>query len=158
MGFWLRHLCLLGGMLTGAAGTGQGAATMIWAILALLGIPIWFIAVILIAAFRNRNTVRSNPNEFEYKLKKGDGWRRKKGYARWVSDVLIFHAGIALIRSEAIHVDDVEILNTMQLPPKGLGDNPTGLLVKYVDGETATIAVSEQNVDAALGPTKDSTS
>lgn len=131
---------------------------MIWATLALLGIPIWFIAVVLIAAFRNRNAVRSNPNEFEYKLKKGDGWRRKKGYARWVSDVLIFHAGIALIRSEAVQVDDVEILDAMQVPANGLGDNPTGLLVRYADGKTVTIAVSEQDLDAALGPTKDPTS
>lgn len=56
---------------------------MIWATLALLGIPIWFIAVVLIAAFKNRNAVRSNPNEFACRLKKGDGWRRKKGCARW---------------------------------------------------------------------------
>ena len=44
-------------------------------------------------------------DEFSYKLKKGDGWQRKKGYARWVSDVLIFHVGIALIRSDAVQVD-----------------------------------------------------
>jgi hypothetical protein len=55
---------------------------MIWATLALLGIPIWLIAIVLIAAFRNRNKVRANPDVFEYKLKKDDGWKRKKGYAR----------------------------------------------------------------------------
>ena len=131
---------------------------MIWATLALLGIPIWFIAVILIAAFKNRNAVRSNQAELEYKLKKGDGWKRGKGYARWVSDVLIFHSGIALIRSDAIKVESVEALDTIELPSKGLGDNPTGLLVTYSGGETATVAVSEQNLDAALGPMKDSTS
>jgi hypothetical protein len=135
-----------------------GDIPVIWATLALLGIPIWFIAVILVAAFRNRNVVRSNPDEFDYKLKKGDKWQRKKGYARWVSDVLIFHAGIALIRSSAVQVEAVAILDTIQLPSSGLGDNPTGLLVTYAGGETATIAVSAQNLDAALGPTKDSTS
>jgi len=97
---------------------------MIWATLALLGIPIWLIAVVLVAAFRNRNAVRSNPDEFDYKLKKDDGWQRKKGYARWVSDVLIFHAGIALIRSDAIQVEAVEALDTVELPSKGLGDKP----------------------------------
>ncbi|MCL1693957.1 MAG: hypothetical protein M3096_09750, partial [Actinomycetia bacterium] len=73
--------------------------------LALLGIPIWLIALILIAAFKNRNTVRSNPGVFEFKSKKGDGWNRGKGYARWVSDVLIVHSGIALIRTAAAQVD-----------------------------------------------------
>jgi hypothetical protein len=131
---------------------------MIWATLALLGIPIWFIAVILIAAFRNRKAVRSNPDEFDYKLRKDDGWQRKKGYARWVSDVLIFHAGIALIRSDAVQVEAVEVLDTIQLPSKGLGENPTGLLITYTDGETATIAVSEQNLDTASGPKQDSNS
>jgi hypothetical protein len=97
---------------------------MIWATLALLGIPIWLIAVVLIAAFRNRNAVRSNPDEFDYKVRKDDGWQRKKGYARWVSDVLIFHAGIALIRSDAVQVEAVEVLDTVELPSKGLGDTP----------------------------------
>jgi len=76
-----------------ARGTGQGATTIIWATLALLDIPIWFIAAILVAAFRNRNAVRSDPDEFSYKPKKGDEWQRKKGYARWVSDVLISTPG-----------------------------------------------------------------
>ena len=128
---------------------------MIWATLALLGIPIWLIAIILIAAFRNRNKVRANPDVFEYKLKKGDGWKRKKGYARWVSDVLIYHAGIALIRTDASQINAVRILDTTVLPLKGLGDNPTGLEVTYADGETATFAVSAQDLEAALGPNKD---
>ena len=45
---------------------------MIWATLVLLGIPIWLIAVVLIAAFRNRNKVRANTDVFEYKFKAGD--------------------------------------------------------------------------------------
>lgn len=128
---------------------------MIWATLALLGIPIWFIAIVLIAAFRNRNKVRANPDVFDYKLTKGDGWKRKKGYARWVSDVLIYHAGIALIRTDAFQISTVRILDTTDLPSKGLGDSPTGVEVTYADGETATFAVSAQNLDAALGPNKD---
>lgn len=131
---------------------------MIWALLALLGIPIWFIAVVLIAAFRNRKTVRSNPDVFEYKLKKNDGWKRGKGYARWVSDVLIFHAGIALIRSDAVQVVTVETRNKIDLPSKGLGDNPTALTITYATGKTATIAVSAQSLDNARGPTRRSTS
>lgn len=131
---------------------------MIWAALALLGIPIWFIAVILIAAFRNRTAVRSHPDEFDYKLRKGDDWQRKKGYARWVSDVLIFHAGIALMRADAVQVSALETIDTTRLPSKGLGDNPTGLRITYVGGESVVIAVSAQNLDAALGPMKGSTS
>jgi hypothetical protein len=126
---------------------------MIWALLALLGIPIWLIAIVLLAAFRNRKTVRSNPDVFEYKLRKDDSWQRGKGYARWVSDVLIFHAGIALIRSDAVQVTAVETLDNTDLPSKGLGDSPTALTVTYVTGKTATIAVSAQDLSNALGTT-----
>ena len=129
---------------------------MIWATLALLGIPIWLIAVVLVAAFRNRNKVRRNPEVFEYKVQKGDGWQRKKGYARWVSDVLIYHAGIALIRTDAFQITSTRILDPTDLPSKGLGDNPTGLEVTYASGEAATFAVSAQDLEAALGPKKDS--
>jgi hypothetical protein len=128
---------------------------VIWATLALLGIPIWLIAIVLVAAFRNRNKVRANPNVFDYKLKKGDVWKRKKGYARWVSDVLIYHAGIAMIRTDAFEISTVRVLDTTDLPSKGLGDDPTGLEVTYAGGETVTFAVSAQNLDAALGPNKD---
>lgn len=131
---------------------------MIWALLALLGIPIWFIGVVLIAAFRNRKTVHSNPDVFEYKLQKNDGWQRGKGYARWVSDVLIFHAGIALIRSDAVQVISVETHDKIDLPSKGLGDDPTALTVTYANDETATIAVSAESIDNAFGPTRRATS
>ena len=127
---------------------------MIRALLALLGIPLWFIAVVLTAAFRNRNAVRSNPDVFEFKLKNGDGWARSKKFARWVSDVLIVHTGIALIRSEAAQVETISVLDTIEPPPRGLGNSPTELVVTYAGGETLPIAVSAENLDAALGPTK----
>ena len=127
---------------------------MIWATLALLGIPIWLIAIVLVAAFRNRNKVRSNPDVFAYKLKAGDGWKRKKGYARWVSDVLIYHAGIALIRTDAFQISTTRVLDATVPPAKGLGEDPAVLEATYANGETATFAVSAQELDAALGPNK----
>lgn len=129
---------------------------MIWATLALLGIPIWLIAIVLVAAFRNRNKVRANPDVFAYKLKAGDGWKRKKGYARWVSDVLIYHAGIALIRTDAFQISTAEALDTIVPPAKGLGEKPSAIEVTYTNGETATYAVAAQNLEAALGPNRDS--
>jgi hypothetical protein len=131
---------------------------MIWALLALLGIPIWFIAAILIAAFRSRKTIRSNPDVFAYKLGKNDKWQRGSGYARWVSDVVVFHAGIALIRSDAVHVTAMETLDTVDLPSKGLGDNPTAVTFTYAAGTTATIAVSDQSLELATGPKSGPTS
>jgi hypothetical protein len=130
---------------------------VIWATLALLGIPIWFIALILIAAFKNRNTVRSDPDIFEFKTKKGDGWARGKGYARWVSDVLIIHTGIALIRTAATQVEAITALGPIEPPPKGLGDDPTEFAVTYAGGKKFSFAVSVDDRTAALGPNQDPT-
>ena len=94
---------------------------------------------------------------FEYRLKKQVGWQRGKGYARWVSDVLIFHAGFALFRSDAVEVIAVKTLDTIGLPSKVLGDKPTALTVTYATGTIATIAVSDQSLNNALGPTGRST-
>ena len=128
---------------------------MIWAALALLGIPIWFIALILIAAFKNRKTVRSNRDIFEFKTKKRNGWARGKSYARWVSDVLIVHTGIALIRTAAAQVEAINILGPIEPLPKGLGDHPTEVAVTYSGGKESSFAVSDDDITAALGPNQD---
>jgi hypothetical protein len=128
---------------------------VIWATLALLGIPIWLIAIVLIAAFRNRNKVLSNPDIFAYKLKAGDGWQRKKGYARWVSDVLIYHAGTALIRTDAFQIGTTRVHGETVPPVKGLGEDPVSIEVTYANGKTATIAVTAQELYVAIGPDKD---
>jgi len=130
---------------------------LIWATLALLGIPIWFIAMILIAAFKNRNTVRSNPDVFEFKLEKGDGWTRKKSYARWVSDVLIVHTGIALIRTAASQVEEINVVGPIDPSPKGLGEHPTEVTLTYSSSDAFSFAVSADNLTVALGPQQDAT-
>lgn len=127
---------------------------MIWALLALLGIPIWFIAVVLLAAFRNRNHVRANPDIFEFKHKKGDGWQRGKSFARWVSDVMIVHSGIALIRVDAAQIEDVSVTHTLDPAPKGLGEQAHEVLIRYSAGKTISFAVSDEYLDAMLGPMK----
>ena len=128
---------------------------MIWATLALLGIPIWFIALTLIVVFKNRKTVRSNPDIFEFKTKKGDGWARRKSYARWVSDVLIVHTGMALIRTAADQVAAINILGPIEPSPKGLGDRPTEVALTYSGGKEFSFAVSDEDITAALGPNQD---
>jgi hypothetical protein len=125
---------------------------LIWALLALLGIPIWFIAVVLIAAFRNRKAVRSNPEVFDFKLRKDDGWQRSKSYARWVSDVFIIHTGIALIRSDAAQAESIDVLGIIDPPPKGFEESPTEVHLKFASGEEFSAAVSTENLAAMLGP------
>lgn len=125
---------------------------MIWATLALLGIPIWFIGVVLFAVFRNRKAVRSNPHVFEFRRKKEDGWQRGVNYARWVSDVLIAHIGLALIRTDAAQVESVDVIGRIEPAPKGLGESPSEVLVTFKGGRTETFGVAGESLTAMLGP------
>jgi hypothetical protein len=124
---------------------------MIWALLALLGIPIWFIAVVLIAVFRNRKAVRSNLDVFEFRRSKGDGWQRGMNYARWVSDVLIVHVGLALIRTDAAKVESIVLLGEIETAPKGLGEDPSEVLITFEGGATETFGVAAENLNAMMG-------
>ena len=124
---------------------------MIWALLALLGIPIWFIAAVLVVAFRNRSSVRSSPDVFEFVERKGDGWARRPGYARMVSDVVIVHVGLALIRTDARQVIDVEV-QYLADPPAKLEPSATELTWTFADSNTKRVAVATADLDLARGP------
>ena len=124
---------------------------MIWALLALLGIPLWFIALALIAVFKNRSMVRKSQGVFEFKSRNDKGWARSKSFGRWVSDVLIVHTGIALLRSAAAQVLRVHVVGAAEPVPKGLGEDATELEFTYAGGKTLSIAVSRHDMMIAEG-------
>ena len=122
---------------------------MIWALLALLGIPLWFIATILGVVFLNRRQVTSSSDVFMFFERKGDGWKRRPGYARLVSDVVIVHHGPALVRSEARQVTDVEVCEQLDEAPKKLGEQAIDLVWTFADSESRRIAISTADLDRA---------
>lgn len=124
---------------------------MIWALLALLGIPIWFIAVILVAVFRNRRKVLARPDVFRFVEPKDDGWARSAGVARWVSDVLIVHKGPALINTDAQHVINVEVGRKIEEPIKKLDGDAIELLWTIDESGTRRVAVERSEVEIARG-------
>lgn len=124
---------------------------MIWALLALLGIPIWFIAVILVAVFRNRRQVRSRPDVFRFIEEADDGWGRSVGFARWVSDVLIVHKGPALVGTDARQVIEAKVDGNISEPIKKLGGDVVQMTWDFADSEPKRVAVSASDLSVALG-------
>ena len=124
---------------------------MIWAFLAFLGIPIWFIVVILIAVFYNRKTFRSAPGVFEFFDRSDKGWKRKPGYARWVSDVLIVHSGTALIRTEARQVVTATVDGAVESPPRKLVEPASQLAFVFADETSLKMAVADSILELAQG-------
>ena len=125
---------------------------MIWALLAFLGIPIWFIGVILVAVFRNRQQVRSRPDVFRFVESKDDGWARGVGYARWVSDVLIVHKGPALVGTDARQVIAVESSGTLPDPPKKLDDGAVEVTWVFASSSPQRAAIDASDTALAAGP------
>ena len=122
---------------------------MIWALLAFLGIPLWFLAVILIAVFRNRRKVLARPDIFRYVEKTDDGWSRSAGVARWVSDVLIVHKGPALVGTDAEQVLSVEVRGDVDTPIKKLDADPVEMEWEFADSGSKRVAVSRSDLITA---------
>ena len=128
---------------------------MIWALLAFLGIPIWFIAVILLAVYHNRKKVRENPDIFRFFESDDDGWKRRASYGGWVSDVLIVHKGPGLVGTDAKQVLDVEVLKDLAEAPKKLDGDSAEVVWTYGSSDSQRVAVARSDLQLARG---DSTS
>ena len=129
---------------------------MIWALLALLGIPIWLIAGVLIGIVLTRRAFQRQPGVFPVAVRKenSDKWPRQSTYGRLVHDVLVLNRGAAFLRVEIHAIAAVDELD--------IGDGPkspvaaVGRLVTLDDGtrlELALAAADATRLDAASGIT-----
>ena len=126
---------------------------MVWALLALLGIPIWFIAIALFLILKGRRGVMSDPAFFRFNEWGGEKWKRSPSFGRWVSDVLVVHSGPALVSIDARQVAGVEVGQEVEPPlPRGLGDRPQWFMLDFTDGHDVKIAVSNESVEQTSGP------
>ena len=119
---------------------------MIWALLALVGVPIWLILGALSGAIVSRRRFKAQPHVFALLIREhgADGWPRLVSYGRYVHDVLLVNSGLALVRT-SVHA--VERLDPLELDgPAGKLKEPRGWTVTLDDGGRYDIAVS--SVDA----------
>jgi hypothetical protein len=128
---------------------------MIWAILALLGVPLWLCAVaILLIALDNRKLRKRHGNiPVRVKQPGKDRWRR--GHAIWVSDVFAWRGSPAAWSEGLVHVADV----TQRAPDPEerkklhrLGDGFVIATMTSVDGGSFGVAVRSDARTAILGP------
>lgn len=85
---------------------------MIWALLAMIGVPIWLIVGALAGALVSRRRFRAQPEVFALLMREHgeDGWPRRPSYGRYVHDVLLVNAGLALVRTRVWAVDRLDDL------------------------------------------------
>lgn len=108
---------------------------MIWALLALLGVPVWLIVGGLGGALWSRRSFRQRPGVFKVATRAvgTTSWKRTSmGYARCVSNVLVINLGLALVRTRIHAVRQVEAIE-VDASPRGF-DEPVARRLLLADG------------------------
>jgi hypothetical protein len=134
---------------------------MIWALLAIIGVPLWLIAILLFLLFRQRSSVRDAPGAVACKVRAvegqekylGDGYPRYQQRVVWVHDVLVVHGGNPFLTR-------VTVLGTVGVaaqpqpagePVKHLTDATT-VRLRTDSGAVIELVTARGDVPALLGP------
>jgi hypothetical protein len=131
---------------------------MLIALLAVLGVDlIVLVALVAILVARKRWVVRQ-PGSFRGAIRVSRGeigglapkWRR--GYGRWVRDVLVWTKAPFLFRNELVATDELlEQRRSAREEVKRLGDRPTVILLRVGD-QAAEVAARADDVARLMGP------
>jgi hypothetical protein len=131
---------------------------MLIALLAVLGVDLIVIVVLLAGMIARRRWVRREPGAFPGAIRVASGeleglgskWRR--GYGRWVRDVLVWTKAPLLVRNELVPVDRLDGERTgAPGEMKRLGDAPI-VIALTVGGARVEVAASCEHRDRLLGP------
>ncbi len=116
-----------------------GASDMIWAILALLGVPLWFCAIAIgTVVFRNRR-LRRRPGSVPVRVLVPGKTRWSAGHGVWVSDVFAWRGSPAAWREDLVQVGDASARVPEAEVEKRLhriGDHPVVATFVLADGGT----------------------
>jgi hypothetical protein len=128
---------------------------MIWAILALLGVPLWLCAFAIgTIAFRNRN-LRKRPGNVPVRVLVPGKTRWSAGHGVWVSDVFAWRGSPAAWREDVVQVSDASARVPEAEVEKRLhriGDHPVVATFVLADGGTLEVAGGSEHRDELLGP------
>jgi hypothetical protein len=131
---------------------------MIWVLLAPLGVPIWLVAGGLVAALWNRRRVRRTPDAFPCRFRSLSGedgsgnWIRGTACGRWVHDVLLLNHGLALARSTALQVRDIQGAVSRPVGVKLRGGAAVSIQLSLDDASTVEVAAPESFAHLLSGP------
>jgi hypothetical protein len=129
---------------------------MVWAILALLGVPLWLCALGIGAlVFRNR-ALRKRPGNIPVRVLRPGKKRWTRGHAVWVSDVFAWRAspaswteGLAQVTDASLH-ESIEPETLKKL--HRLGDDPLLASLTLDGGAKIDVAARRDDGSTLLGP------
>jgi hypothetical protein len=129
---------------------------MVWAILALLGVPLWVCALGIGAlVFRNR-ALRKRPGNIPVRVLRPGKKRWIRGHAVWVSDVFAWRASPASWTEGLAHVTDASLHESVDPETMKklhrLGDNPSVASLTLAGGAMIDVAAREDDLPTLIGP------
>jgi hypothetical protein len=144
--------------LDGSSLRAGGGYEVIWILLAMLGVPIWLVLGALGGALWSRRTFQRAPGVFPCKIRtvsrsESPGkWTRATTYARWVHDVLLVHAGLALVRFRAVPVAGVDESVAQAPDVKLKGGDLVSIRLRLDDGSVVEVAAPKSMQATLRGP------
>jgi len=128
---------------------------MIWALLALVGVPLWLCALgILALVYRNRS-LRKRHGDITVRVQRTGKTRWMRGHAVWVSDVFAWRGSPAAWREDLVHVVGASASSGTPEERKklhGLGDGPVVATLTTSQGDVLRVAASAEHRPALSGP------
>jgi hypothetical protein len=128
---------------------------MIWAVLVLVGVPLWLIAIALIIMLRRTSALKARPGNMKMRWRRPDSDRWVLGNAVWVHDVLAFRSRPAAWVEELEWVKGVEVREASNEKAKGLrglGDEVVIATLRLEGDSSTEVAVAGKDRAALLAP------
>jgi hypothetical protein len=131
---------------------------MLIAFLALLGVDLAVVVLLAVVILGRKRWVRRQAGAFRGAVRvaggevDGLGPKWKRGYGRWVRDVLVWTKAPFLFRNEIVAADGLESRHPADPDEvKHLGDRPAVIRVR-LDGATVEVAADGADTELLLGP------
>jgi hypothetical protein len=128
---------------------------MVWAVLALLGVPLWLCAIGILALVYRNKSLRQRHGDIPVRVQRAGKTRWTRGHAVWVSDVFAWRGSPAAWSEDLFQVVDARVgaLEPEELKKlHRLGDNPAVATLTPDRGEPVRVAVAAEHRAALLGP------
>jgi hypothetical protein len=128
---------------------------VIWAVLALLGVPLWLCAVGILALVVRSRKLRSRPGDIPVRVQRPGKKRWTRAHALWVSDVFVWRASPAAWSEDVRQVSAVSPRTATPEEHKKLhrlGDELALVTMAHADGVHLDVAAASGTRAALLGP------
>ena len=127
---------------------------MIWAILALLGVPLWLCALGILTVIVQNRKLRKR-SDIAVRVHRPGKKRWSRSHAIWVSDVFAWRGSPAAWREDLVQVTHVSLRaadDEEQKKLHRLGEDPAVATLTLAGGEILNVASRSEQGVALLGP------